>query len=499
MVTRRLTWKSYQRIAAALTLIATPSVAAGRKSAEPQGAPRIVVFDVTALDPRGEPVTDLTAADLQVFDSGKRQEVVFFRPNHPKTVSNADLSRDEFSNRAHPVPAATVILLDLMNERTRADAVTQNELVNALKGQESGTGLYLYILTNNGKLIPVHSLPNPEDDAAADEHWTAQIHPLLDPVINQIFGLRPLEDRDIGYRFQTTLQSVSALGSQIALVPGRKSLVWVTHGVPITVPDISGEPLDLSPEIHRFATSLEKAHIAAYPVDQSSKGAGADLNSFSTQTLEDISSLTGGRNYRSDSVELAINQARMDSRSSYAVGYIAPPQQQDGKFHKIRVSSPRHGLRLNAERGYYAYPDADSGDQDTLANAARSPFESPEIGLRAKARDSAGSKHLDIQIDPADLMFRPLGDDFQIDLLLLVFESSGQPPVNPEGFATRPQPPTPLPIHLSMTQEEHAKAVREGTGIERDIALADKTGQVRLVVVDQNSRRYGSLRIPVLP
>ena len=489
--------KSFQSLLVAAVLVAAPS-AAGRKTAEPQGAPRAVVLDVTALDAQGEPVTDLAAADLQVFDSGKRQEVIFFRPNHPNATPNTFLAPHEFSNRSH-APSATVILLDLMNERTRADPVTQNELVDALKGQESGAGLYLYILANNGKLIPVHALPNPEGGAAADEHWTAQIHPLLDPIIHQIFGLRPLEDWDVGYRFQTTLQALTALSAQIALVPGRKSLVWVTHGVPITVPDISGEPLDLSPEIHRFATSLEKAHIAAYPVDQSSKGAGADLNSFSTQTLEDISSLTGGRNYRSDSVELAIRQARMDARSSYAIGYIAPPQQQDGKFHKIRVSSARPGLRLNAERGYYAYPDADSGDEDTLANAVRSPFESPEIGLRAKARDSAGSKHLDIQIDPADLMFRPLGDEFHVDLLLLVFESSATAPVSPEGFATRPQPPTPLPIHLSMTQEQRAKAAREGTGLERDIVLAAKTQQVRLVVLDQNSRRYGSLRIPALP
>jgi len=191
---------------------ALPVAAAARKQAEPQGAPRAVILDVVALDNRGEPVADLIASDLRVSDNGQRQEVVFFRPNRPKRIAGA-LAPREFSNRAHPAPTATVILFDLMNERTMADPITQNELVAALKGQESGAGLYLYILTNRGNVIPIHVLPYPETDTAADEHWTERIHPLLDPVINQIFSLRPIEDWDPGYRFQATLQAVSELGA----------------------------------------------------------------------------------------------------------------------------------------------------------------------------------------------------------------------------------------------------------------------------------------------
>jgi len=206
--------------------------------------------------------------------------------------------------------------------------------------------------------------------------------------------------------------------------------------------------------------------------------------------------VTGGRNYVSDSVEVAINEARRDSRAFYTVGYFAPPQQENGKFHKIRVNSGRRGLHLSAERGYYAYPGSGSADQEqaALAMAAGSPFDSPAIGLRAKVDRHA---HLEIQIAPEDLLFRPLGDKFEDNLVFLVFESSSRAPARSNGFATRPQPPTAVPIHLSMTLEQHENAMRKGTGITREVVLADTTQQVRLVVLDQNSGRYGSLRIPI--
>lgn len=48
-----------------------------------------------------------------------------------------------------------------------------------------------------------------------------------------------------------------------------------------------------------------------------------------------------------------------------------------------------------------------------------------------------------------------------------------------------------------MTPEQRENALKDGTGIARDIPLAQTTEQVRLVVLDRNSGAYGSLRIPI--
>jgi len=268
---------AWPAVGLAVAIAALPAAAVARKHPEEQGlpAPGALILDLVALDNRGEPVTDLLASDLQISDDGKRQEVVFFHPSQDKNRVAATLGPHEFSNRVHPARPVTVILFDLMNERTMNDAITRNELVHALEGQETSTGLYLYILTNRGNFIPIHALPDPEAEAGADENWTRRVRPLLDPVISKIFGLRPIDDWDPGYRFETTLQAISTLAAQMAVVPGRKSLVWVSHGVPIVVPDISGQPLDLSPQVHRFGTTLQRAHIAVYAVDQSTKGVWA--------------------------------------------------------------------------------------------------------------------------------------------------------------------------------------------------------------------------------
>jgi VWFA-related protein len=503
MVARKWNCQSRRRrlLVVAVAVAALPVAGVARKRPEPQAsqAPKAIMLDLVALDNRGEPVTDLVASDLQVSDSGKPQQIVFFRSNFVKKGNSATLAQHEYSNRAHPVPPTTVVLIDFMNERTMTDPITRNELVRALGDQETGEGLYLYILTNRNRFMPVHPL-NPEAKPGADERWAKQIEPLLDPVIKQIFGLRPIDDWDPGYRFQATLQSISSLGAHMAVVPGRKNLVWVSHGVPSAIPDLSGQLIDLSPQVHSFATSLEKARIAVYSVAQSSRGAGAAPVTLSTETLQEVSDLTGGRYYLSDAVGEAINQARTDSRASYTVGYFAPPQQENAKFHKVRVNSSRRGLRLNTVRGYYAFPEAASGEQEqaALTSAVDSPYDSPDIGLVAKVDGGAsGPRHLQIHINPADLLFRQLGDQFDGDLLLLVFQSKGAQDAQPDGFATRPEPPATVPIHLTMTPEQHQNALKDGTGVARDIPLAQATEQVRLVVLDRNSGAYGSLRLPI--
>ncbi len=484
----------------ALAITALPFAALARKKPKQQGSslPRAVILDVVALDNNGSPVTDLLASDVRISDNGKWQQVALFRPNFAKRRNTEALVADEYSNREHPTLPRTVILFDLMNERFATDAIAQNELVHALEDQETGEALYLYILTNRGDFIPIHPLLSQEAETVRRANWTRQIHPLLDSVMKKIFGFRPPDDWDPGYRFQATLQAVSALGAQMALVPGRKNLVWVTHGVPITVPDVSGDPIDLSPQVHHFAATLEKAHIAVYAVDQSSKGAGATLGTFSMQTLESVSELTGGRYYASDSVEAAINKARADLRASYKVGYFAPLQEENGKFHRVRVASSRRGLQLNTQRGYYAFPYTELGGQQEAAlnAAATDPFDSSEIGVRAKIqRDASQAAHLDIRIDANDVLFRQLGDQFEGDLLLAVFPWDSGDPSRSEGFATRRQPLTAVPIHLSMTLEERNKAMRDGAGITRDIVLLDSNSKIKLIVLDQNLGAYGSLGI----
>jgi hypothetical protein len=59
----------------------------------------------------------------------------------------------------------------------------------------------------------------------------------------------------------------------MAAVTGRKNHVWITHGVPIAIPDLSGVLIDMSPILNRMCVALQKNHIAVYTVEQSVQGA----------------------------------------------------------------------------------------------------------------------------------------------------------------------------------------------------------------------------------
>ena len=394
-------------------------------------------------------------SDFQVFDNGKRQTVVFARLNGRKKEQLIVLGARERSNRTGPaLPPATVILFDLMDERALTDAFGRNEIIQALQGLEQSKGLYLYILTNTGGILPIHPLMNPEADTEDDTHWTRQIQPLLDGVIRKIFGFRPMDDHDPGIRFQAAVQALSVMAAQLSAVPGRKALVWITHGVPIDIPDLSGIPIDMSPTLNRLSAALEQKRIAIYSVQQSQQGAGAELASLSTVTLRQMSSLTGGRAYPSDAVDAAITQARTDARANYTVGYFPSIQTWNGKYHKIRIASTRTGIHFTAKQGYYAFAEPTPTDQEqaTLGMASASPFDSPEIGLRATvsaADDASQGMRIHIRIDPDDLLLAPRDNQFTGSLLVAVRYDSAEAE---QGLASRSdREPRAFPVELNLT------------------------------------------------
>src|SRR5579864_287422 len=99
------------RAAALVWLIATSMI-----WTIPAMAERLVTFEVTALGPHGDPVTDLRSDDCRVAEDGKTQAIGYFHFDGNRREAIVSLGPHEFSNHAsfariHP----TVILLDLLS------------------------------------------------------------------------------------------------------------------------------------------------------------------------------------------------------------------------------------------------------------------------------------------------------------------------------------------------------------------------------------------------
>jgi VWFA-related protein len=466
----------------------------------PPSAP-LIKLNVAAVDARGQSVADLTREDFQVFDGGKLQHIASFHRNDIKPLHALPRAPNESSNRAGaPLSRATVILFDLLNARFEDRAYAANQLVPALQHVEAGDSLFLYILTMNGTLYPVHPLPDPETTTRAGARpWTEDIKPLLDEASSKLFRLRPL-GRVVDDRVRMTYGALEALASRVAGTPGRKSIIWISHGVPISIGGRGGlDEIDYTPLLQRLTATLDRANVAVYTVRQPGSlapGAADGLSSglASTETLDEFAGLTGGRAYGTVDIPGAIAQAASDARMSYQIAYDPPLEKWDGKYHKIRVTCSRKGVRLQTKQGYYAFAaDAHEGDQEKAAieTAISSPFDIPEIGLYARVApggQTPGAMNLDMRIDAADVLLAREGELFTGQLAVSVagYLADGRAEASPPGtFAIR------------LSPEQREQAMKQGFSLERLVNLPATIRKIRVMVYDRASGAIGSLTLPV--
>ena len=185
-------------------------------------------LNVAALDSQGQPVTGLQSSDFQLQQDGKTQSIAYFRFTGDKPIQpikpGPEPDPHEYSNRAGVPLHTTVVLIDLLSDRLLTGAMISDELTRALKGVESSEGLYLYILTSSGELYPIHPLPKPDSEVtAAGEPWTRNIAAMLQAALKTVFSFKPVDERDVVFRFQSTMNALKQLGGQMRLVSGARA------------------------------------------------------------------------------------------------------------------------------------------------------------------------------------------------------------------------------------------------------------------------------------
>jgi VWFA-related protein len=327
-----------------LALAAGIAFSQGRPSSLPQRT-KMVALNVVAFDGHGDPVVDLRSEEFQVFDQGKSESITAFRRDEDVPQLAVPLA-DGASTRSGAKLPAMVILFDLLNANLSNRGYGADEIVHSLEHLESSESVYLYLLTNSGSLYPVHALPAAEADAGgAKTPWTRQIRPLLDAAMNNVYGLKPVDETLVNLRIEATYSAFEMLASRMASIPGRKNIVWITRGIPATG-RLIGEPYDYSRRLQRLATALDKVGITVNSVNEG--GVAGDA----IYTFDQFAELTGGT--VSTDFAKTISEAMNASRSSYVIQYAAPPP--DGKYHKIRVTCSRKGIRIQTKQGYYANP-----------------------------------------------------------------------------------------------------------------------------------------------
>ena len=448
----------------------------------PQNPP-LVNLNVTAVDGRGQPVTDLTAEDFQILDNGKPRKIVWVHP----------LSRQGLK------PPATFILLDLFNADLAARGLSANEVVHALEKLESADNVYLYLLTPGAKIFAIHAVvpPGAQSEEGKDGPWTQRIKPMLVEALRQVNALKSQDDRLPQLRIPDTWKALADLTSQFAEVPGPKSFIWITQGIENGFEQPGREfYVDTTP-LRIFAANLSTLETAIYTVQQRPNGSLAPQNEGSPgDTLAQLTALTGGRAFASDTTEQAIAQA-MNSARRMNYRMVFSPDRLDGKYHKIRVTTKRKEVTIQTAQNYYAIaaPDVDARDAAFVSAIGHSPFDYPQISIAATTTakpattgGAPGQFGFAIHVDGSDVLFLKDGARYRARLVMALVEygSNGVMAIT-DG----------MPVNLDMSEEDYAKAMKDGIEMMQQAALDEKIRQVRLVVLDRNSNLAGTVTLPI--
>jgi hypothetical protein len=220
-------------------------------------------------------------------------------------------------------------------------------------------------------------------------------------------------------------------------------------------------------------------------------GTGAGI--LSQETLNEFANMTGGRANGGKDIGAAIAQAMNDARTSYLLGYYAPDENEDGKFHKLRIACTRKGVRIQAKTGYYAWPEEPGSEAIQAFRAAiAQPADAAEIGVRATcALNSSGTpSHLDLHIDAKDVALLQDADHYAAHLSFAVvgYDSNGMA----HSSAARP-------VDLSYTSAEHDRILANGIEYSLDVPVGEGIANLRVLAFDNISHAIGSITIPVKP
>lgn len=354
-----------------------------------------------------------------------------------------------------------------------------------------------------------------------------------DPELRQM-GQNPL---------RSALEVMIALARHFAAVPGHKSLAWISGDSVLADWEDQAVGMEkgskqLEAAMMHTKEALNEAHIALYAVDASGvEGAAIDaslqnrnveLNPIAQENatagggagrvnnggagrvqaemqqdlhgiqgpVRQLAESTGGRAInKGGDLKLALDGIDQDSTALYELGFD-PDSQADGKFHTLQVRIPtRKDVKLRYRTGYL-YSEEFATTKERFQQAIWSPQDATGIALTAEAvtsADSASGKgivKLRIALPGLSLQQQP-GPPVQWTDQLYIF-------VAERDDAAQKAEVSGDTLRLALKQATYDSGMPAGIPYHRDVDPKSRLGSIRVIVVDGNSGRMGSVTMPPL-
>ncbi len=325
----------------------------------------------------------------------------------------------------------------------------------------------------------------------------------------------------------------------LATVPGHKNAVWVTSdNVLADWTDKAVGSDKGSKHIEGFGLrvqeAMNEAHVALYPLDAShleGSGINADLQTRNVEvepgavnvptqgkqpaldnlpvsgdarggrnaaqmqqdvhaiegTMRQLAEGTGGRAIgRSGDITSALNSVVQDGLATYPLSF-SPDTAADDQYHLLTVRlTTRRGITLRYRNGYFYAKEATTL-KERFQRAMWQPVDLNEIAVSAHPGASAGGVALKLNIATGDLALKQDHDRLvdKLDIFLIQRDS--------EEVHARV---TGQSLGLALLPATYQKLLAQGLPFEQVVPQVQDPGSVRIVVVDGNSGRMGSITVP---
>jgi VWFA-related protein len=522
---------------------------------------------VVASDKDGNPVKDLKEEDFTVLDNGKNRSISLWRyerGHESSEVKAPELPPFVFSNRHEAVSTysrnITALVLDSVNTEPQDQIFVKGQASRLLRALAPQTRVAIYQLGRELRIIhdytdemsslrdnletlkaevQAQGLSDVEQAAKETEALLDQIEarktPYAAPVFASVQGASntsiaaDVNSNSIirGNRVESTLAALEGLGRHLAGIPGRKSVVWISGGIPVVLPRVTtisdNKPINpitgdnLSKAIRNTSERLAQAGVALYAIDARGLKSGAEslsqlqypplisgrvseLEKAAIQNTEGraafamMTSITGGRFvFGTNDLSEGVRKVAGDLNGSYSLGFYAP-EDPDNKWHTLKVIVRRPGVRLLHKEGYLA--DASpikmqAWNAEAERRAMTNPYGSDSIHLTARCESVAGTDPgtllLTLQIEADDLYWREESDRLVGGVDVYIGEKTSA------GSVTFQQ----SRINARFLPRQMESVRSQGLPFRRQWKCADDTRLIRVLVRDSATGRIGTVDMPM--
>jgi VWFA-related protein len=532
----------------------------------------LIQVPATVVDKSGNHVRNLKQEDFEVLENGKPQTITSFQEitagqspfAAPKTEPG------EFRNlsaaQGEQPRSITVFALDAVNTPFLDQTYGRKQLLKYLSESLDPTQAFAVVVITSDGLKVIHGLTGDAQELIEALKKVSSENPALTGVgvgaqVDANNASLPLpgpaaflasSGNNLGFltdfvrrgdaevaafkqqaAIETTMNAFLAISWSLSGLPGKKSVIWATGGLPFFLDSPSTLPTApgayLSELWEHTLESLNESNISVYPVDvrgletnvaapqfsatrsgSSHSGGGRApissgrswLTESSQETLRDFAAMTGGfALYNNNDISNLYKRAVADSSSYYLIGYYLDTKNTKPGWRKLKVrlkdKEQEKRTEVRARTGFLvtnATVNPDLARQSDLNFALHSPFDSTGLPITVRwlsmAADGSMKKvQFGLQLPPNSIS---LGSQnlLDFDYMALAFPNNNdKEKKDPTKFAKT--------IHGNLTNDQAALFQNKGGNFKNEMELAPGDYMVRFVVRDDLTGRVGSVTAPL--